>query len=396
MIKLVKRLGLFVVIGLLLFLSPHFVDQQGYVLISFGQWNIEGSVVSFVLALFMALFLIWLTVTLVKYTITAFVFPSKWWRSRQLTNQSNFLQSGIDFMTMGQWQLATNQFNKVKRLERIETAKQLKLVCAAHGQTEGALALPQDSDESTGAVFTQLSQLKQQHKHQQAQPLLDKIKPAIHKQPLPLQQLYFELQVLNFAWNDVSKHLPKLNKLITKNSDEAAKQAWVQHLKTNLQTGFDSYVEHYSANQLRQLWDSWTKSIKSMDVVLDAYLSSLDKHQQHQLIENELLAVFNVKKADWLLTLVRRVYQRSNTVPMPKLFVKVQQAASKNKDNKTLLTLLAYLAAGDKDHQLAKQALEQVVFDAPEKTDRRLYACTLAELGEMRHSVEVFKTLESY
>jgi len=396
MIKLVKRLSLFVVIGLILFLSPKFVDQQGYVLISFGNWNIEGSVVSFALTIFIGLFLLWLLITAIKYTFNAVILPSKWWKSRQLTNQSNFLQSGIDFMAMGQWQLAANQFSKVKRQERIETAKQLKLVCAAHSQVDEALALPQDTSSSTGVKFTQLSQLKQQKKFQQAQPILDELKANIHKQPLPLQQLYFELQVLNFSWNEVSKHLPKLNKQITKNGDQFAVNAWNQHLKDSLVQGFNAYVEHYSINQLHQLWDSWTKAVRTMEPVFDAYLSVLAKHQQHQLIENELLPAFNVKKSDWLLSLIRLVYANSHVVPMPKLFVKVQQAASKNKDNKTLVTILAYLAAGDKDHQLAKQALEQVVFDSKEKVDRRLYACTLAELGEMRHSVDVFKSLESY
>ena len=51
---------------------------------------------------------------------------------------------------------------------------------------------------------------------------------------------------------------------------------------------------------------------------------------------------------------------------MDKLFVKMQKAATHNSgtssDNKTLLTAYAYLAAGQKDNQLAKQALEQVIY----------------------------------
>ena len=62
-------------------------------------------------------------------------------------------------------------------------------------------------------------------------------------------------------------------------------------------------------------------------------------------------------------------------------------------ENKSLLAAYAYLAAGQKDNQLAKQALEQVIYTNQNKQDSILYANVLAELGEIRQSLDVYQKL---
>ena len=394
MIKTMKRLALVIIVGLMLMLAPKFIGEHGYVLISLGQWRVEGSVVSFAVTLILASFAVWLTIWLTKLGYRTLVLPSTWWSWKQLNSQSNFLQSGIDFMALGQWQQASNQLKKVKRKERLQTAQQLQLVCAAHQATTAAHGLPgpDEKADSVSALFAQLTALKNQQQYSEALTLIEGMKKPVHKQALPMQQLSLDIRVLGFAWNDVTKQLPKLDKAIVKNNDEQAQHAWLAHLESTLTLGFNNYVISHSINQLKQLWSAWTRSFKAHPAVLNAYLAVLSQHQQHLLIEDALLQQ-NKQTDAWMLELIRKVYAQSSIVPMPKLFAKIQQKASKQPDSKVLITIMAYLAAGDKDYQLAKQALEQVVYSNRNPWDSRLYACTLAELGEMRQSVEVFKSL---
>ena len=394
MIKTMKRLALVIIVGLMLMLAPKFIGEHGYVLISLGQWRVEGSVVSFAVTLILASFAVWLTIWLTKLGYRTLVLPSTWWSWRQLNSQSNFLQSGIDFMALGQWQQASNQLKKVKRKERLQTAQQLQLVCAAHQATTAAHGLPSPDEkaDSVSALFAQLTALKNQQLYSEALTLIDGMKKPVHKQALPMQQLCLDIRVMGFVWNDVTRQLPKLDKAIVKNNDEQAQHAWLAHLESTLTLGFNNYVISHSINQLKQLWSAWTRSFKAHPAVLNAYLAVLSQHQQHLLIEDALLQQ-NKQTDAWMLELIRKVYAQSSIVPMPKLFAKIQQKASKQPDSKVLITIMAYLAAGDKDYQLAKQALEQVVYSNRNPWDSRLYACTLAELGEMRHSVEVFKSL---
>ena len=394
MIKTMKRLALVIIVGLMLMLAPKFIGEHGYVLISLGQWRVEGSVVSFAVTLILASFAVWLTIWLTKLGYRTLVLPSTWWSWKQLNSQSNFLQSGIDFMALGQWQQASNQLKKVKRKERLQTAQQLQLVCAAHQATTAAHGLPSPDEkaDSVSALFAQLTALKNQQQYSEALTLIEGMKKPVHKQALPMQQLSLDIRVLGFAWNDVTKQLPKLDKAIVKNNDEQAQHAWLAHLESTLTLGFNNYVISHSINQLKQLWSAWTRSFKAHPAVLNAYLAVLSQHQQHLLIEDALLQQ-NKQTDAWMLELIRKVYAQSSIVPMPKLFAKIQQKASKQPDSKVLITIMAYLAAGDKDYQLAKQALEQVVYSNKNPWDSRLYACTLAELGEMRQSVEVFKSL---
>ena len=397
MIKALKVLALLLVIGLLIVFGPQASGTQGVVFISFGNWTMEGSVWQFLGTITIVVLLLWLTIQLLKLGFKTLILPSTWWSSRQLSNQSNFLQSGIDFMALGQWQLADNQFKKVKRKERIETAQQLQLVCAAHKTQDAKLALPEPekSNASTSALFARLSELKKQRNYGEALALLKEQKGPMHKQAVPMQQLCLEIQILAGDWNSVIGHLPKLDKLIGKYSDDEGKQAWLTHMEAVLITGFDHQVQKSSVNQLQQLWQSWTKAIKGHVAVLNAYLEVLAKYNQHQLIETEVLQHIKAQSDSWLLELIRHVYAHSGTVPMAQLFAKVQQKASKQPDNKSLITAMAYLAAGHKDHQLAKQALEQVIYTNQNQWDTRLYACTLAELGELRHSVDVFKSIST-
>ncbi|MFY8275527.1 heme biosynthesis HemY N-terminal domain-containing protein [Pseudoalteromonas sp. SSDWG2] len=63
---------LFVIIAAVAAISPQLVGDKGYVLISFGQWTIEGSIVSFVILTLITVFAAYLLYCLVRYVFNSF------------------------------------------------------------------------------------------------------------------------------------------------------------------------------------------------------------------------------------------------------------------------------------------------------------------------------------
>ncbi len=382
-----------VIIAGLLFYAPQMSGETGYILISLGNQTFSGSLVGFVSATILALLVIWLVTVLVKLTFRLIVLPSAWWQRRQKSNQANFLQNGIDFMALGQWQQAKQQFAKVKRRERLDTAKQLTFVCDAHLAEQLTEEIPLDDSDNEHSVFSKLMVLAKQQRFDEALNLVKQLNKALPKYPIALQQLVLVIYARNFDWNQLSKWLPKLDKQLAKAQDAEAIENWKLSLADSVDKAFDDFILAHSVNQLQAIWNSWPRQVQQHDSIFSAYSGVLARHQQTHLVEALLLQDKSMKRQEQTLEVIRLLFNNAGIVQMDKLFTQVQQMASKHPENKVLLTVYAYLAAGHKDYQLAKQALEQSLYSQDNVTDKKLYAYVLSELGELRRSIETFKSL---
>ncbi len=396
MTRLIKRSLLLLLIGVIVLLAPNYIGEQGYILISFAGWTVEGSVVSYLVLAVFAILLLTIAWNVIKYFIYMVILPSKWWRSRHAQTHANYFQAGIDFMTLGMWQQASEQFLKVKSVSQFTTAQELALVCAIRANEPELLEKVKNKinlDDELPAL-TNLVNLVQQNDYPKALEELNKLDINLLKLELPLKQLWLDIQIQNFDWQQVSKHLVKLDKQVMKQNDENVSQEWHDFLEQSFDKGFTSFVKAHSVNQLLAVWSNWNKPIQQLVPVLSAYIRVLSNTKQLEPIEQLLLNNWRQHKQAWLVDNLRICYKQTRRVHMDKLFAQIQKAVTHSSDNKTLLTAYAYLAAGQKDNQLAKQALEQVIYSNNNKQDLALYADVLAELGEVRHSVEVYQQLQ--
>lgn len=401
MTRLLKRSLLLLLIGFIVLLAPNYIGEQGYVLISFAGWTAEGSVVSYLVVLVISALLLALTWRLIKYFIYMVVLPSKWWRSRHTRTHANYFQAGIDFMTLGMWQQASEQFLRVKSVSKFHTAQELALVCAIRANDAELLEKVKKQAKLEGDLpaLTSLTNLVQQQQYAEALVELNKLDMNLLKLELPLKQLWLDIQLQNFNFSLAVKHLVKLDKQVAKQNDLAVKQEWQLFLQNSFARAMANFVKAHSVSQLVNQWQSFAKAVQQLEPVLSAYISVLSDAKQLQPIEQLLLANWRQHKQTWLVDNLRICYQQTKRVHMDKLFVQVQKAATHNSgtssDNKTLLTAYAYLAAGQKDNQLAKQALEQVIYSNNNRQDFILYADVLAELGEVRHSIEMYQQINA-
>ncbi|WP_105265656.1 heme biosynthesis HemY N-terminal domain-containing protein [Pseudoalteromonas sp. T1lg76] len=69
---MVRLLIIFGLIALVAAVAPWLIDEKGYVLIAFGQWTVEGSIVSFVILTLLTLFGGYLLFCLLRYVINSY------------------------------------------------------------------------------------------------------------------------------------------------------------------------------------------------------------------------------------------------------------------------------------------------------------------------------------
>lgn len=398
MTKFVKGLLALALFGAILVIAPQLMHEQGYILISLGNWTLEASVVQFSIALIITGALLYGLYLVIRYLVLVIVMPSKWWQSRYAKTHANYFQTGIDYMALGQWQSASEQFVKVTRTDRKQTAAELALVCAARANNpslsnELSQQLKQNFEQSdTNQQFAHLLILVQQQQFSEALLLLNKLNKPVLKQTTAFQQLWLVIQLNNHQWSEVNKYLSKIQKQALKQPEHSVNE-WHQQLFNAFHLAFVDFITEHSFNQLQQAWQQFSKANQHIPQVSEAYIGAIASQGVSQHIETIMCDLIAQNGNQWVLNNVRRCYQLTGKVHMDKLFTLVQKQLNKHQDDKVLLTIFAYLSAGQKDNQLAKQALEQVIYSNNNRQDTSLYANILAELGEVRHSVEVYQTL---
>ena len=180
-----KLLALALIVCAFLFASS-LTGEQGYVLISFGNWTLEGSVFQVIAALIIIAVAIYVVVKLIQYLFLMVIWPSKWWQKFHTKKSTSFYQNGLNLMSWGQWDLAAEEFLKVRRTDRIESAKALSLVCAAHANNEAVTKNVQEklklsnlddannlTFDKSNVPFSQLVLACQSKDYQQAEQLLN-------------------------------------------------------------------------------------------------------------------------------------------------------------------------------------------------------------------------------
>lgn len=382
--------------------APHIVGKQGYILISLGNWTAEGSIVSFSVAIIIGLLVLWGVFQIAKYLFLMLVWPSKWWQKFHAKTHANYYQQGLNLMALGQWQLAAEQFLRVRRSEKIESARALSLVCAAQSQqayvadqVKKQLEIEELDLNATAyrVDFAELVILSQNQEYQAAKAYLEKLDLPLLKQTAAFQQLWLEINIYSHNWREVDMQLPKIQKQFQKEFSKEALLQWNEQLQTWFERGFADYVQTKSLNQLSEVWQSLHSNNRQRSEVFYAYLSALATAQQSDKIESLILEQKKVIDNELILSVVRRYYELNHQVQMDKLFHRVHQQATKSPSDPILLTIMGYLAAGQKDHQLAKQALQQVIYSNPYPTDVKLFAQELALLGETQKSLEMYHSL---
>lgn len=270
---------LLLVLALLLLagaLAPLFKSDPGHVLINFGDWTIETSV----LVLATAFLILWFVVQIVVWI----------WRmpletARRMREQRAFkqLEKGLLALTEGDWNAAEKALEKSASVQARTTAHYLAAAQAADSQdADERREYYLEQADSGGAKkrflveLTRARMLVANDKFEAAQSILQDLKSRRGKHPQVLELLsrcYRETG----QWDELRKLLPALSKAGVMDEDQ------VQALREEM--AVNSLRSVTSADELQATWKQLPRAMRHHVVVVEAFAIGATKLERADLAE---------------------------------------------------------------------------------------------------------------
>jgi len=288
---------LLIILALLLLagaLAPLLKSDPGHVLINFGDWTVETSV----LVLAVALVVLWLAVQLALWLWRMPVEAARKMREQRAFNQ---LEKGLLALTEGDWKAAEKALEKSASAHGKTTARYLAAAQAADGQDAAErrdLYLEQaDSGGSRKRFLVELTRarmLLNNGSRATALPILQDLHRQRRKHPQVLELLtrcYRELG----EWDALQELLPTLRK--TGVLDER------QLLDLQEEIAVSKLRSAKNSEELQLVWKQLPRAMRPHTGVVDAFAASATRLGQVDLAEAALSASL---KNEWSQALVLR------------------------------------------------------------------------------------------
>lgn len=273
-------------------LAPLFKSDPGHVLINFGDWTVETSV----LVLIMALLVIWFAVQVIAWIWRKPVEAAGKMREKRAYKQ---LEKGLLALTEGDWGAAEKALEKSASAQGKATAHYLAAAQAADGQDaheRREYYLEQADTGSSKKRFlvelTRARMLLDNGNYTSALPVLQDLHKRRRKHPQVLGLLsrcYRETG----EWEELQALLPALRKAGVLDGDQAL--ALQEEIAVNILRTADN------ADALQSAWKSIPKSMRSHGPVVEAYAAGASRLDQPELAEPVITASL---KHEWNPALV--------------------------------------------------------------------------------------------
>jgi HemY protein len=288
---------LLLVLALLLlagWLAPAFKSDPGHVLINFGDWTIETSV----LVLATAFFILWFLVQLVVWLWRMPVETARRMREQRAFKQ---LEKGLLALTEGDWGAAEKALEKSASTQGRTTAHYLAAAQAADGQDaheRREYYLEQaDSGGSKKRFLVELTRARMlltNGNRATALPILQDLHARRRKHPQVLELLsrcYRELG----EWDELQDLLPALRKADILDDDQS--QALQEEIAVN------KLRSATSADELQAAWKKLPRGMRHHAIIVDAFAIAASALEKADLAEP---VIFTSLKNEWNPTLILR------------------------------------------------------------------------------------------
>lgn len=262
-------------------LAPIFKNDPGHVLINFGSWTVETSV----LVLMIGLIILWLLVQVVMWFWRAPVVAARKMREQRAFNQ---LEKGLLALTEGDWSAAEKALEKSANAKGKNTAHYLAAAQAADGQDahdRREYYLEQaDSGSSKKHFLVELTRARlliDNGQFSEALPILQELSKRRRKHAQVLELLsrcYRELG----DWDEMQALLPVLKKTGVFNEE--------QSLEMQQDVAVKKLQSVTSLEELQAAWKLIPKVMRLHAPVTDAYALSATRLGHGELTEPVITA----------------------------------------------------------------------------------------------------------
>lgn len=364
-------------------------DDNGYILVGYGQWTIEGSLAFFLLANVLVFVVLYLVIRFFSRMFAAPKQVGEWRNKRGALRARKALTLGLVELSEGNWQKAEKDLLKYAR--RSETPLLNYLAAARSAQQQGAherrdqyLQLAHESMPSAD-VAVALTQAELQIDHEQFEQALAtlchlrEIAPK-HTHVLKLlKELYLRLD----DWQELGKLLPDLKKR------KVVDQSELQSLEQNIyRHKLSQAADLEDPNQLQITWNSIPSSARGKEEMVMIYVNHLINRKETGQVEKLLRSTLNRNWSDDLIELYGRVEMEDGAHQL-----NVAEGWLKNHgDNATLLLTLGRICLRNKLWGKARSYLEASIGEEPTAEAYRELGELLARMGEEQQALGCFRS----
>jgi HemY protein len=362
-------------------------QDNGYFLIGYGHWSIEGSLALLLLTVLLICLLVYL---LVRTLSRLWHLPDRlhdWQGRRRASRARHSLTQGLVELAEGNWKAA--QTHLISHAHQSETPllNYLAAARAAHLQGEDAqrddyLKLAHAS-MPTADVAVGLTQADLQLDHQQNEQALAtlnhlrRIAPKHTHVLMLLKRLYLNLQ----DWDQLEQLLPELLKR------KAVSQQEFQELEVRVYQKRMAAM-HKDAEALQQLWERMPKGLRQRLPFLKTYASYLVGLGAGDGIAGQI-AEFLTRQ--WDAELVR-LYGRIKTADAASRLTAAEGWLKGHPEDPDLLLTLARLCLQAQLWGKARSYLEASIGILPKVEAYQELGLLLEQLGESDKALECFRT----
>ncbi|MET0027211.1 MAG: heme biosynthesis HemY N-terminal domain-containing protein [Candidatus Thiodiazotropha sp.] len=360
--------------------------DNGYVLIGYGQWTVEGSLALFVLA-GLALFLIMYVAIRVISRIWSTPERLKSWRHKRRGQRARqALTRGLLEMAEGRWKVAERHLTRYAAQSETPLLNYLAAARAAqlqgeHERRDDYLHLAHESMPSAD-VAVGLTQAELQLAHQQYEQALASLMHVRSLSPKHdyvmklLKKLYENLA----EWQKLEEMLPDLKRR------KVINEAELQSLEARV------YRERLKqeSTQLERLvgyWQSVPRNVRQNPAILLDYARYLIAQDAGSRVEPLIVAAL---QRDWDSELVA-IYGRIELADSSHQLATAEGWLSKHTEDPVLLLTLARLSLQNKLWGKARSYLEASIAISPTPESYQQLGLLLERLGENDKAMQCFR-----
>ncbi len=382
------------ILGLLLLALAVFValmvkQDNGYVLISYKQWSIEGSLAFFLLLNTLLLGAIYLTV---RFFVRIWLLPrqlNRWQDVRSQQRARRELSQGLLELSEGHWKSAEK--NLVRHVDNSETPLLNYLAAARSAQQQGALErrdhyLQLAHESMPGAdVAVGLTQAELQlgnDQQEQALATLKHLRKIAPRHPHVLK-LLMDLYERMGEWEALERLLPELGKRRVVDQDALVKlgvKVYLHQLK--------GAMESSDSNALDSTWKKIPMGLRRVEDLIIGYSVFLKERGEDDRLEKLLR---NTIQRQWGDSVVE-LYGRVEATDAAQQLSTAEGWLEQHPHNPVLLLALGRLSIRNRLWGKARSYLEASIGSQPTINALRELGALLEKMGEHSLAVQHFKS----
>ncbi|KPZ55099.1 putative protoheme IX biogenesis protein [Pseudoalteromonas sp. P1-13-1a] len=332
---------LIVAIVLVLAITPFVLDEKGYVLISFNNTTIEGTIVSFCIMAVISATILFLTYKLVRYLLSIYHNTKHGFFARSEERKQAAIEQALWSAINDDYELVEQTLSGNSVPSKFEDIRLALLAKAALANNEADKALERLFEISPEQ---QLNVAKLWIASGDSSAIESQMRAnADSKKATPLElKLYAEILVQQQHFSALEDFLPRLLRKKVLNDTQ-----WTQLFNAYFNAHSDKITEKYK--QLPKKLQAHANT---------AYLMQMAKVSQLSAIESDLIKMV---KHDEQHALLANILSNATSAEAVKLQSSIQERLKKDGANNALLLSLACLANAQGDYELAAKVFDKAL-----------------------------------